>query len=495
MKTIKEPAKEVPVVYDVDVVVAGASVTGVFAALGAAKAGAETVLIDRFGSVGGNMGPALIVAGGMASGSPHPDAPHSVGVYPPVFMGIPNEFIGKYASLGGGCVTPFSKCHYPKDANVASYTSFKMLEDYGVHLRLSAYCADPIMEGDTVRGIFVENKSGRQAVKAKVTIDATGDADVARRAGVPSLHPKNEYTLLDGHAPNGIGLRFVVAGVDWKAYHAVIDDMEVDPELLDWSKKTLGEWGSSKEAVVLPYLKAAYDAGDYTPRYMQGIGDKPIEIRLGIHSIATCNEYADDIDDGLAMGGASPERIDVIDVGDGLHVTEIERSLRMAAFEYVHFCKKYMPGFKDAYLLINAPFIGARGGPCIEGEYTLTMDDCRKAKRFDDVIYLYGEFRAVKYTCEQGKCQWVDMPYRVMLPKNVDGLLAAGRCASGKPDTLLRNRMAVKHMGQAAGIAAALSAKQGVSPKDLDVKELQRNLLDAGFYLGDRKRLKELELV
>ena len=87
------------------------------------------------------------------------------------------------------------------------------------------------------------------------------------------------------------------------------------------------------------------------------------------------------------------------------------------------------------------------------------------------------------------------MPYRVMVPKRLDGLLAVGRCASGKPDTLLRNRMAVKVMGEAGGIAAAMASQQGVSPRDLDVKELQGRLLDAGFYLGDRHRLKKLELV
>ena len=495
MNTIKEPAKDVPVAYDVDVVVAGASVTGVFAALGAAKAGAKTVLVDRFGSVGGNMGPALIVNGAMASGKPHPDAPHNVGIYPPGFMGIPNEFIGKYGELGGGCVTPFSKCFYPRDHSIASYTSFKMLEEYGVELMLSAYSADPIMEGSTVKGIFVENKSGRQAIKAKVTIDATGDADVARRAGVPELHPKDEYTSLDGHSPNGIGLGYVIANIDWKKFDASVGGKETDPELQKWVIETFGEWGGKKDDSVLPFLKAAFDAGDYKQRFLERVRENPIEIRLGINRFQNFNVMAEDVGGGLGWGEAAPERIDAIDMGDGLHVSELEKSLRMSIFEYVHFYKKYVPGFEQAYLLIIAPFLGARGGPCIEGEYTLTMDDCRKAKRFDDVIYLYGEFRAIKYTCEQGECKWVDMSYRVMLPKNVDGLLAAGRCASGKPDTLLRNRMAVKHMGQVSGIAAAMSAKQNISPKKLDVKELQRSLLDAGFYLGDRNRLKELELL
>ena len=122
------------------------------------------------------------------------------------------------------------------------------------------------------------------------------------------------------------------------------------------------------------------------------------------------------------------------------------------------------------------------------------MDDCREARRFDDVIYLYGEYRAIKYTAEQGDPRWVDVPYRVMVPEAVDGLLATGRSASGRPDTLLRNRMAVKVMGQACGTAAALAARLGSTPRDLDVGKLQRSLLDQGFYLGDQQRMKELDL-
>ena len=176
-------------------------------------------------------------------------------------------------------------------------------------------------------------------------------------------------------------------------------------------------------------------------------------------------------------------------------MSKLEAKLRMSTFEFAHFYKQYVPGFENSYLQQIAPFLGARGGPCIDGEYTLTMDDCRAARRFDDVVYLYGEFRALRHTCEQGECRWTDMPYRVMLPKKIDGLIAVGRSASGKPDTLLRNRMAVKHMGQAGGTAAALSTEKNITPKELDVKDLQRALLDSGFYLGKLSRLKELGLV
>jgi len=487
MSFVVEPEKHVPVVYDVDVAVAGASVAGVFAALGAARNGAETVLIDRFGSVGGNMGPGMICNGTLASGQPHPKAGYQAGVFPG-FMGIPKEFIERHAALGGGCVPPYSTCHYLRDSNVASYTALKMLEESGVKLMLSAYAADPILEDDTVQGIFVENKSGRQAVKAKVVVDATGEADVARRAGAPILYPKTRYHEIDGHAPTGMGLYFVLGGVAWEQYEAYRKEHTPSEEDIHWAKDVLGEEKARRfvHDPVLSLIRKAWGNGAYPIPEIDDLGGSKIGISIGIGKLQ---------DEGLARGSVAPARVEEINIGDGLHISKLEAKLRMYIFETVQFYKHYVPGFENAYVLLIAPFLGARGGPCIEGEYTLTMEDCRAARRFDDVIYLYGEFRALRYTCEQGACKWTDMPYRVMLPKKGDGLLAVGRSASGIPDTLLRNRMAVKHMGQAGGTAAALCAKQDKSPKELDVKKLQSVLLDAGFYLGDRARLKELGLI
>jgi hypothetical protein len=101
----------------------------------------------------------------------------------------------------------------------------------------------------------------------------------------------------------------------------------------------------------------------------------------------------------------------------------------------------------------------------------------------------------LKATCKGDKnCVWPDVPYRVMVPKKIDGLLAVGRSAAGIPDTLLRNRTAIQHMGEVGGIAAAMAVKQGVAPRKLDVKALQRTLLKQGYYLGDAQRLAALGL-
>jgi hypothetical protein len=122
------------------------------------------------------------------------------------------------------------------------------------------------------------------------------------------------------------------------------------------------------------------------------------------------------------------------------------------------------------------------------------MQDCREARRFDDVIYRYGEPRALRWMNEHGGVDWTDVPYRVMIPKKTDGLMAVGRSASGIPDTLLRNREGVMYMGQAGGTAAAMAARSGIEPRAVDVNQLQRKLLKAGFHLGDKARLAELGL-
>lgn len=441
---VREPAKDVPVAYDVDVVVAGGGISGVFAALASAREGARTVLIDRFGYVGGSFGPGMMSQQGPIA--EHGDAPASGPAGDPVkggLAGLPREFGREYFALG-----PATPERLLADSNKAAYVALKMLKEAGVTLMLSAYVADPIMEGNKVRGVFVENKSGRQAVKAKVIIDATGEADVARRAGTPILQPRAETYELDHHSPTGMGIWAVVAGIDPVRFKGT----------------DASEFGAKKDIGDLAQVGCGGLVEIGPERHMRGIKAQLVR--------------------------PHPR----VDAGNAEHISLLEAGVRMYIFEFVQYCRKNVPGCEDAYLLLTAPYLGCRGGPCIEGEYTLTMQDCREGKRFDDVIYRYGEPRAFRWMNEHGRVEWTDVPYRVMIPKKTDGLIAVGRSASGIPDTLLRNREGVMYMGQAGGTAAAMAAKSGIEPRAIDIKQLQRKLLKAGFHLGDRARLAELGL-
>jgi len=447
MGHVVEPRKNVPVAQEADVVVAGGGVSGIIAAIAAARAGAKTVLIDRFGAPGGNIGPGMFV-GGSLTGWP---GRHVAGG----ICGIAREFMEIHAHHGGGGVPPFSAGHYMRDSHVASYVATKMMAESGVELILSAYAADPILDGKRVVGLYVENKSGRQAIPAAVVIDATGEADVARRAGAPVNYPDPEIM----ERGRTMGIQFVVGGVDWDRHDAP------DPQ------RALERYGKAVE-------QAGQD-DEFAP--MREVADlctlHGFEYRRGGPRCA-----------GMATGYIGVDWPDHINQGDGAHISRMEVEMRQYCFETAAFWKKRVPGFEDSYLLSIAPFLGSRGGPAIDGEVTLTQEDIDAERTFDDVVFIYLYWRADP----PGR---MDFPYRALLPREIDGLLATGRSAARRPGSLMRARPVMMQMGEAAGTAAALAARGAVTPRELDVCTLQLALLDAGFHLGDRSRLKELHLI
>jgi hypothetical protein len=338
-----------------------------------------------------------------------------------------------------------------------------MLEEAGVDLLLSTYAGDPIVEGDQVCGLFVENKSGRQAVRAKVVIDDTGEADIARRAGAPALYPVPQIR----EKGRAMGIYYVVGGVDWEKYRAAARDYQ--------GEEPFGEGQGKGDRMYQEILKKAAEKGAFqSTREVEGLA---VLISFRFPN----GEYDRD---GFASGYVAVNEPHYIDAGDGQVISRLETHMRLFCFETCQFWKEHLPGFEDCYLLTIAPFLGSRSGPAIDGEYVMTEEDFLQGRRFDDVIYLYVREE-----------KWVDVPYRVMLPREIRGLLAVGRSASARPASLLRSRLGLMQMGQAGGIAAALAAQSGVNPDRLDVKELQWKLLDAGCYLGDRARLEELGLL
>jgi flavin-dependent dehydrogenase len=191
-----ELKKSVPVVADVDVLIVGAGIAGSTAAVAAARNGAKTMVVDRFGYPGGHMGP------GMIGGAPNMEIPETMGGCLP---GIPGEFIKRCEEY---CNAPLL-AHYFRDSQVISYVWSQMMQEVGVQFMYNTYAGDPIMEGNRVTGLFVENKNGTQAIRAKVVVDATGDADVAARAGAPMDEGKSLF-----HA----GTYFAMANVDVDRY-------------------------------------------------------------------------------------------------------------------------------------------------------------------------------------------------------------------------------------------------------------------------------------
>ena len=235
---IIEPQREIPVIREVDVLIAGGGIAGCFAAITAARSGVRTLLIERFGALGGNMGPGLIQGGSLI-------------YFQSISGGPPNltrEFWGRMEILRGEKVVSNSR-----EASAASYAITKMLLEAGGEVVLSARASDPIVEGKTVTGLLVETKSGRRAIRAKVVIDATGEADLPARAGAPMFHPGEPVSDEIAHAikklkpefPNwgsaedgrfrgttNMGCGFQIAGIDWAralAHEQAGNDLPLGP--------------------------------------------------------------------------------------------------------------------------------------------------------------------------------------------------------------------------------------------------------------------------
>jgi hypothetical protein len=180
------------------------------------------------------------------------------------------------------------------------------------------------------------------------------------------------------------------------------------------------------------------------------------------------------------------------DKGDWRHISLLESEGRRLMHEFVAFLRERVPGFAGAYLICEAPFLGSRGGAHIESGHVLTVEESIAGARFDDVIFV-NIHEAVHGGAKEG----YDVPYRMLLPKGLDGLLVTGRGAGyirrGHDPSGIRARPSMMILGQATGVAAALAAK-GTSPRKLDMRLLQRTLVQQGLCLGDKGRLEELGL-
>jgi len=511
MGSMIELKKSVPVVADVDVLVVGSGIAGSTAAVASGRSGAKTMVVDRFGYPGGNMGP------GMIGGAPNMEIPEAL-FKESRLPGIPGEFIARCEEY---CNVPLL-AHYFRDSQVISYIWTQMMQEVGVQFMYNTYAGDPIMEGNRVTGLFVENKNGTQAIRAKVVIDATGDADVAARAGAPTDGGKQLF-----HS----GTYWAMANVDIDKYlsemyptwnqpgpEGFVDRSKLPddwntvpftprPEDVSWAKsvdKTIDKPHRSLVSMAkswnvgpfIPYYRPAWDSGEY--KFMQEIdGLGYVHADHGIFRGVAGIQY---VPDPLRMGkygitGAlvGVHRSENPTSGDTKVMTAIEVKVRNFIFETAQFLTRRIPGFEKAYLHIIAPYFNSRGGRSAVCDYPVTVEDAEQGRQFDDVIFRGAHrLQGLHPTRYQ---TYYDFPYRQLLPRDVEGLLAAGRACIVQPP-VMRIRWMVLLMGQAAGTAAALAARADVTPRELNVKELQSLLYNKyQVLLGDEGRLRKLGII
>jgi ribulose 1,5-bisphosphate synthetase/thiazole synthase len=453
MTVITEPAQQTPVIHNTDVLVVGSGPGGLAAALAAARAGVQVCLVERFGCFGGN----ITVVGVEGFAWYRHEATVEAG-------GIGREFEDRARDMGAA-VPESQSLSYEIDSEGFKLVADRLVEEAGVHGMLHRQFVAPVMEGDRIAGIIVESKAGREAILAGVVIDATGDADVALRAGAPTLKTPAEHM-------QAASVMFHLAGVDKAAFMA---EVRRDPQTYkDWST---GEWtvetDGKEDDMFSPFLKKpfarAIEAGVIPPH---------------LNTIAGTWGAMHDTGELTYMNLVHLAGVDGTDP-DSLTRGEIEgRKQAMLAIEAL---RRFMPGCGGVRLRNFGMTIGIRDTRKIDAAYNITETDVRQQGRFEDSIGIYPEFidgYGVLIIPTTGR--YMQIPYRAMLPSKVKGLLVAGRAIGGDriAHAATRNMACCAVAGQGAGVAAALAIRSGRDVAQVDMAGVQAELLRQGVRIA-----------
>jgi hypothetical protein len=435
-----------------DVLVVGGGPSGIGAALGAAATGVRVTLVERYGFLGGNATAALV----MPLTAFHNEMKQAVGgddtrLLPtdhgegePVVGGVLWTLLDRLDQMGG-VIKPSQETGYtvPFDPELFKLTAYELLAEAGVHMLLHSFASDLIHLPDGVRVVF-EGKSGPIVLDADVVVDCTGDGDLAAAAGAPYEIGRPEDGLTQP-----MTLMFRMGRFNHEGFNGYVREHP------DQWRGVYGLWDLIREAT---------EAG---------------ELDLTREDLLF---FATPYDDEVAVNSTRVTGVLGTSVWD---LTRAELVAHEQMAQIVRFLKRRVPGFEQAYAVQSGVQVGVRETRRIQGEYTLTGEDVLTARKFDDVI-ARGAYPVdihnptgrgtVLKRLPQGSSY--DIPLRCLLPRGTDRLLVAGRAISGDHVAHSSYRVMPISMatGQAAGVAAALSSREGKPPRDLSVEAVQREL-------------------
>jgi len=441
MKSIIEPQKKIPVLDEADVIVVGGGPAGIGAALSAAQNGAKTILLEQFGSLGGMQTQCFQASFSFID--------HEIqgGVIQDVIYGLKRNG-GLIKDTTADTRTGKGMGAIFFDVESYKYLLDQMMANAGVKPMFHVFGVGAVKEGKMIKGIIIESKEGRQVVLGKVIVDSTGSADIAWKSGAPCMEEGFPRGPKKGRH-SGLGYTFFFGGVD-------------AAKLKMFRKENPEEWGElfggrelikkSKKDGTLYGNRAAFLLSEIWGRGSIWILGPQYPLPMGHHGWLTAD------------------------------ITHGEIDLRKQAWSMYNLLKKNVPGFEKSYIEKTPNFPLLRDTHRMLGKYVLTEKDIRQGRIFDDSI-------AISNMCPDvfgpdDEHEWMgdippyDIPYRCLVSKETENLLAAGSTISTDFITFCATRYCTPSIctGQAAGTAAALAARNRVSTQKLDVKLLQDTL-------------------
>jgi len=456
-----EPGARIPVYDQCDILVVGGGASGHAAALAAARAGARNIiLMERYGYMGGDATGGFVIM-----------VPNLSWYDKPFVRGIQEEWFTRLEKIPGAVTGPslseigdkdpakiyywssFLDCTSRSDYEGAKEKSLVRAVHYepnelkivmdqmlyeerdAIRICYHSWVTKPIVEDHIVKGVIFESKEGRRAIMAKIVIDATGDGDLFSKSGAPYS------SLADGTCRSSTtALVYRIGGVNWDVYH-------------EWQK-------------MHPAEAQAFAAG-----LSKTAGFRIVPFRSSKEGVCWIDSWH--------------SKRDCTVIRDQ---TETEINTRLTIHAVISYMKECLPGaFGNAYLYDIAPQLGCRCSRRLQGEYVMSANDFAFAKKHEDVIAWHSTI------CQINDCGPVEIPYRAILPKKIDNLLAPGRHLSTDDVAIdwLNLIPQCVGTGQGAGVAAAVAVMDGVTAHQVDIRKVQDILVDQNVPLPRNEKFEK----